>query len=63
MTLPTAQPAIVARLWPFWFLWLPCNLDPNTLLIDLFSVHFVNCLLDRILSLEDLNVGKYTMKA
>lgn len=54
MALAAAQSALIVGLWPLRFFWLSCDLDADALFVDLFSVHIVDGLLDRILCLEDL---------
>jgi hypothetical protein len=63
MALAAAQSALIVGLGSFWFFWLSSYLDADALFVDLFSVHIVNSLLDRIFSLEDLSQYKGTMKA
>lgn len=63
MALAAAQSALIVGLGSLWFFWLSSYLDADALFVDLFSVHIVDSLLDRILSLEDLSQYKGTMKA
>jgi hypothetical protein len=54
MALPAAQSALVVGLWSFGFFGLSCDFHSNTLLVDLFSIHFINSFLDSIFCFEDL---------
>lgn len=55
MAFTAAQSALIVGLGSLWLFWLPSYLDANALFVDLFSVHIVDSLLDRIFRLEDLS--------
>lgn len=63
MALATAKSAFIVWLRPFRFFGLSSDLDLDSGLVDVFSVHIIDSFLHRILRIEDLDGGKVTMKA
>ena len=55
MSLPSAKSALVVGLRAFGFFGLSCNLNFDSSVVDVLSVHIIDGLLNRILGIENLN--------
>ena len=63
VTLSAAQSALIVGLRSLGLFGLTCNLNLDSRIIDVFSVHFFNSLLNGFFSIEHRDEGLLTMKA
>lgn len=63
MSFPSTESALVVGLRAFGFFGLSCNLNFDSCIVDVFSVHIIDSFLNGILGIENLNRSENTMKA